>query len=127
MTPSANPSPGFARNPDKKITVKPHRGEIVVSHGDIEIARSENAKLLEEDGHPAVIYIPFDDINFAVLEKTSSRTHCPYKGDATYWQVQGGATSRQDVMWAYEAPFDEMVAIRDHGAFFPERVTIGKA
>ncbi|TIQ01611.1 MAG: DUF427 domain-containing protein, partial [Mesorhizobium sp.] len=47
-----------------------------------------------------------------------------YKGDASYWSVLPAAQAGKDAMWAYEQPFDEMIEIRDHGAFYPSKVTI---
>lgn len=121
MKTSANPSPGFARNPDKSISIAPYDGTVTVRAGDKVIASSQRAKLLAEPPYPPVLYVPFGDIDFEGLERTATSTHCPYKGDATYWSVKGGA---KDAMWAYENPFDEMTEIKNHGAFYPDRVTV---
>lgn len=87
----ANPSPGFARHPGHTITVTPHAGEVAVTAGGRIIARSSRALDLKEAGYPDVIYVPFADIDFSALEKTGAVTHCPFKGDAAYWSVRGGA------------------------------------
>lgn len=121
MKTSTNPSPGFARNPSKSITVVPYDGTVTVRADDKVIATSSRAKLLTESPYPPVLYVPFGDIDFEGLEKTTTSTHCPYKGDATYWSVKDGA---KDAMWAYENPFDEMTEIKNHGAFYPDRVTV---
>jgi uncharacterized protein (DUF427 family) len=121
MKTSGNPSPGFARNPGKSISVAPYDGTVTVRSGDKVIATSARAKLLTEAPYPPVLYVPFGDIDFGALEKTTTSTHCPYKGDASYWSVKDGA---KDAMWAYESPFDEMAEIKDHGAFYPDRVTV---
>jgi len=121
MTALKNPSPGFARNPDKSITVEPYKGAVTVRSGETVIASSTKAKVLTEAPYPPVLYVPFGDVDFGALEKTVTTTHCPYKGNASYWSVKGGA---KDAMWAYETPFDEMAEIKDHGAFYPDRVTI---
>lgn len=120
----ANPAPGFQRNPGKVITVEPYRGTVTVRTGEMVIASSTNAKLLSEAPYSSVLYIPFEDIDFSQLAKTELSTHCPYKGDASYWSVLPAAEAGKDAMWAYEQPFDEMVEIRDHGAFYPNKVTI---
>ncbi|UUP18820.1 DUF427 domain-containing protein [Nitratireductor thuwali] len=118
------PSPGFARNPDKKITVEPFAGSVTVRVADVAVAETIRAKLLKEDGYPPVLYIPFEDIGFANLEPTDTKTHCPYKGDASYWRLAMPGEPGEDLMWAYEAPYDEMAEIKDHGAFYEDRVTI---
>lgn len=85
--PTQNPAPGFARTPAKVITIMPHPGNVTVRAGNVVIARSGSAKLLAETPYPAMIYIPFADIDFSKLAKTAHATHCPYKGDASYWSV----------------------------------------
>ncbi|MER8483693.1 DUF427 domain-containing protein [Mesorhizobium sp. M1322] len=120
----ANPSPGFQRNPGKVITVAPYIGTVTVRVGDSIIASSTKAKVLTESPYPRVLYIPFEDIDFDQLRKTELSTHCPYKGDASYWSVLPAAGAGKNAMWGYEQPFDEMIEIRDHGAFYPNKVTI---
>jgi uncharacterized protein (DUF427 family) len=97
---------------------------VTVRAGDTIVASSRRAKVLSEPPYPPVLYIPFDDIDFNQLRKTQLSTHCPYKGDASYWSVVPAADAGKDAMWAYERPFDEMTEIRDHGAFYPNRVSI---
>ena len=120
----ANPAPGFQRNPDKIITIEPYVGTVTVRAGDTVIASSTKAKVLSEAPYPAVFYIPFADIDFDRLSGTEHSTHCPYKGDASYWSVLPAGEAGQNAMWAYERPFDEMTEIRDHGAFDASKVTI---
>jgi uncharacterized protein (DUF427 family) len=55
------------------------------------------------------------------LERTSHKTHCPFKGDASYFSLKGGA---ENAVWTYETPFDEMLAIKDLLAFYPDKVSI---
>jgi len=119
-----NPSPGFRNNPEHTITVEPFDKHVTVKSNGAVIAASDNALLLEEHGHQAVVYVPFADIDFGKLAATDTSTHCPFKGDASYWSVKDGT---KDAMWAYQHPYDEMLEIRDHGAFYPNRVTIETA
>ena len=119
-----NPSPGFRDHPEHTITVEPFRGVVNVRFRDAMIASTERARLLREKDHRPVLYIPFEDIYFTHLEKTATRTHCPFKGDASYWRVQGQDQSADDVMWAYEHPYDEMLEIKGYGAFYPDRVVL---
>lgn len=118
------PSPGFARNPGKIIVVEPFRGTVTVSANGVTVASSKRAKVLGEPPYAPAFYIPFDDIDFRQLQKTDHSTHCPYKGDASYWTVVAAAESGANAMWAYEHPFREMSAIGNHGAFYPDKVTI---
>lgn len=52
---------------------------------------------------------------------------CPFKGNASYWNASAVGEAADDVMWAYESPFDEMLDIKDHGAFYPNKVRIEAA
>ena len=124
METALNPAPGFQRNPSHQITVEPFDGTVVVTFSDAILASTNHAKVLREVGYSPVCYIPFKDIYFEFLTPTSTHSHCPYKGDATYWRVSAGGEALDDVMWAYEAPFDEMLAIRGHAAFYPDKVRI---
>jgi uncharacterized protein (DUF427 family) len=121
---SSNASPGFARNPSKVIKVTPQPGTVAVYAGDTEIARSTRAKALDEPPYATAIYIPFEDIHFEQLQKTAHSTHCPYKGDASYWSALPSGEKGANAMWAYEHPYDEMTGIANHGAFYPDRVRI---
>ena len=123
----ANLSPGFRRNPGKVIKVEPFKGRVVVFANSVIIASSAKAKMVTEPPYPSRFYIPFEDIDFRKLKKTDLSTECPYKGVASYWNVLPVAEVGNDAMWAYVQPFDEMAAIRNHGAFYPDRVAIDAA
>lgn len=124
MDTAANPSPGFQRNPGRRITVEPFEGIVNVSFAEAILASSDEALVLREEDYPPVFYIPFKDVYFAFLGRTDTSTHCPYKGDASYWNVTAAGESEKGVMWAYENPYDEMIRIKDHGAFYPNKVRI---
>jgi uncharacterized protein (DUF427 family) len=121
---AANPSPGFQKNPSRRITVEPFEGVVNVTFSDAIIASSDEALVLREEDYPPVFYIPFKDVYFEFLKRAATSTHCPYKGEASYWNVSAVGEAATDVMWAYERPFDEMIRIKDHGAFYPNKVRI---
>ena len=124
MQTGTNPSPGFQRNPGHCITVEPYDGVVTVSLGSTIIASTKRAMELREADYPPVFYIPFQDIYFEHLERTERRTHCPFKGDASYWLAHANGEAVDPAMWAYEMPFDEMGAIRNHGAFYENGLRI---
>jgi uncharacterized protein (DUF427 family) len=120
----ANPAPGFKSNPDRRITIELFSGTVTVTLSDAIIASSSRAKVLREGTYGPVLYIPFANIHFERLKPSETSTHCQYKGEASYWSGVVGGEIRKDVMWAYQHPYDEMLAIKDHGAFYPDRVRI---
>lgn len=117
----SNPAPGFKAHPGHTITVDPFAGTVeVIANGET-IARSTRALVLKEGTYPPVFYLPLSDVS-APITKSATLTHCPFKGDASYWNVEAGRTVIEDALWAYETPFDEMTAITNHAAFYPDRV-----
>jgi uncharacterized protein (DUF427 family) len=70
---------------------------------------------------PIVYYIPRKDVRMDRLVRSSHRTHCPFKGDASYFSVAGGP---DNAVWSYEAPYDEMLAIKERLAFYPDKFEI---
>jgi uncharacterized protein (DUF427 family) len=85
------------------------------------IADSTDAVRLEEGTYPAVYYFPRKDVRMERLERTSHRTHCPHKGDASYYSIKGGP---ENAVWSYETPLEKMAAIRALVAFYPDKVSI---
>jgi uncharacterized protein (DUF427 family) len=93
-----------------------------VTLGGAVIADSARAVRLQEAAYPPVFYIPRDDANMALLTRTTQSTHCPYKGDASYYTIEAGGRTAKDAVWSYEAPFPAVAEIAGHLAFYPNRV-----
>jgi len=110
--------------PDHPITVTPTEGRVVVRDGDRVIADTRNALTLKESTYPAVFYIPRADADMAALSKTEHHSYCPYKGEASYFSLPGNAEHAINAIWTYETPYDAVATIRDHLAFYPDRVSI---
>jgi len=105
---------------DHPISVELAEEKIIVRIGDTILAESSNALILREASLPPVFYIPRDEVAMKELSPSATRTHCPYKGDASYFSAQDGAV--KDVAWSYEEPFDHMLIIKGYLAFYPDRV-----
>ena len=110
--------------PDHPITVEPFRGRVTVRFGDGVVADTRNALVLREASYPPVFYIPREDADMAALRRTEHHTWCPYKGEASYFSLPGDEERSIDAVWSYEAPHDAVAPIRDHLAFYPDRVRI---
>ncbi|HKN51152.1 MAG TPA: DUF427 domain-containing protein [Amycolatopsis sp.] len=108
--------------PDHPITVEPTKARVVVKAGGRVIADSRNALTLQEASYPPVQYIPREDVDFNVLERTAHDTYCPYKGEASYYSLRTGDELAENVVWTYETPYDAVAQIKDHLAFYPNRV-----
>ena len=110
--------------PDHPITITQNPRRIRVTAGDIVIAESTRALSLKEAKYPAVQYLPREDANMALLERTDRTTHCPYKGDASYYSVKADGKTLENAIWTYETPFPAMTEISGHLAFYPDKVKI---
>jgi uncharacterized protein (DUF427 family) len=110
--------------PDHPITITQNPRRVRVTAGDIVIAETSKALILKEAKYPAVQYVPRQDANMALLERTDRVTHCPYKGDASYYSVKADGKTLDNAIWTYEAPFPAMTEISGHLAFYPDKVKI---
>lgn len=108
--------------PKHPITVTPTKGRVVVTVAGKVIADSRNSLTLQESTYPAVQYVPVTDVDPAVLVRTDTETYCPYKGDASYYSIDVDGKTVVDAIWEYQEPRDAVAEIKDHVAFYPDRV-----
>jgi uncharacterized protein (DUF427 family) len=97
---------------------------VVITLGGQVLADSREALTLREAKYPAVQYIPRADVDMARLSRTDHATYCPFKGDCSYYSLPGDGERGLNAVWTYEAPFSAVAAIKDHLAFYPDRVEI---
>jgi uncharacterized protein (DUF427 family) len=108
--------------PDHPIVISACADRVrVVFNGHV-IAETAQAVSLQETSYRPVLYIPREDADMRVLERSDHRTHCPYKGDASYYSVRVGDRVAENAVWSYETPFPAMSAIAGLLAFYPDRV-----
>src|ERR1700720_981713 len=93
---------------DHPISIDANVSRVVVTVGGRVIADSRNALTLREASYPAVQYIPRRDVAMAALSRGSHTTYCPYKGDASYYDIPAGGGRSLKAAWTYEAPFAAM-------------------
>ncbi|APX11826.1 DUF427 domain-containing protein [Tateyamaria omphalii] len=100
------------------ITIRKAPGTWTVRAGGAVLGESAAALELSEGDYPAVIYFPRDDIAMAFLDRTEKTTHCPHKGDASYYSVVTKSQTLDNAVWSYEDPKDGVARIKDHLAFY---------
>ena len=110
--------------PDHPITITPNPRRVRVTAGGKMIADSTSALALKEASYRIVNYIPRKDVDMTLLTRTAHATHCPYKGDASYFSIETDGRTIENAVWSYETPFPAMSAIKDYLAFYPNKVTI---
>jgi len=107
------------------ITIRPTGSRVTVRVGGTVVAETDNALSLAEASYPVAQYIPLTDVEQSLLERTTTQTYCPYKGDASYYTVTPPDGSAQtDVIWTYEHPYPSVAEIAGHVAFYPDRADI---
>jgi uncharacterized protein (DUF427 family) len=88
------------------------------------VAESNRPVLLYETGLPTRYYIPKLDVRMDLLEATHTVTHCPYKGDASYWSLKIGDKTYKDFVWGYPRPIPEIPKIENLLCFYNEKVDL---
>ena len=104
-----------------KLVIQPAGVRVRVTFNGEVVADSRDAVRLVEGDYPPVYYVPRKDVKMERLIRTSHTTHCPHKGDATYFSLCNGRTARNAV-WSYERPLEGVSAIKEHLAFYPDKV-----
>jgi uncharacterized protein (DUF427 family) len=109
-------------SPDHPITITPNPARVVVTLAGRTIADSRETLTLREANYPPVTYVPREHVDMALLSRSDHRTHCPYKGDASYYSIPLGGTRAVNAIWTYETPHAAVVEIGGYMAFYPDRV-----
>jgi uncharacterized protein (DUF427 family) len=122
MLPAINGATMKLPGPDHPIAITPNAKRVRVTLGGQVIAESTHALRLQEASYPLVFYIPRADARMDLFTKTSNASHCPYKGDASYYSVAAGGKTAENAVWSYETPFPAMAEIKEYLAFYPNRV-----
>ncbi|MFB7913007.1 DUF427 domain-containing protein [Streptomyces sp. NPDC056061] len=92
----------------------------VVRDGRV-LAESRRPLVLRETGCPVRHYLPPEDVRTELLTPSATRTHCPFKGDASYWSLPDAP----DLVWAYPEPKPDVAAIKDHFCFYDTEIVGG--
>ena len=107
------------------IAIRPTSARVTVRVGGAVVAETDNALSLAEASYPVVQYIPLADVDQSLLERTTTQTYCPYKGDASYYTVKTpDGSTETDVIWTYDHPYPSVSEIAGHLAFYPDRAEI---
>jgi uncharacterized protein (DUF427 family) len=129
--PSASPASGHAAHGATasgapagghriEITRNGHRVRVI--HQGVTMADTQAALTLAETGLPEVFYFPRGDVNMARLERSDHASHCPFKGDASYFHLRTEDGLVENAVWCYENPFDGVQQIKGYLAFYASRV-----
>lgn len=108
----------------ERITLSPAGGTVVVRAGGAVIAESAAAIRLDEAGYPPVYYIPRADVGMAFLDRSTRRSTCPHKGEASYFHIMANSGPIVDAAWSYETPKAGLEAIAGAIAFYTDKAAV---
>jgi uncharacterized protein (DUF427 family) len=104
------------------ISVEPNSSRVTVTVAGRVVADTHHALTLREASCPAVHYIPRDDVDAQALRHSDHTSYCPFKGDASHYDLQVGDIRVPAAAWTYDAPHEAVSAIKGHVAFYPDKV-----
>lgn len=102
--------------PEHRLLFEEFPRRVRAVFGSETVFDTRHGKLLHESGILPKLYVPTEDMRADLLEPTDHRTHCPFKGDATYWNVRVGDRCAENAVWAYPEPFEAASWLRGHQA-----------
>ncbi len=117
-----NSAPGYVNKPDHAVSAAPFSGRVAVLLGGKVVVDTRSALQVEETGHGMVFYFPKADIRMDLAVAGDATSYCPFKGQASYHTFVAGGRRSENAAWSYDAPYDEALALKDHLAFYPNRV-----
>ncbi|WP_112944370.1 MULTISPECIES: DUF427 domain-containing protein [unclassified Rhizobium] len=109
-------------DPDHPITIAPNSKRVLVTWNGRVVADSRKALTLKEASYPAVFYVPRDDVDMELLTRSTHKSFCPYKGEASYYSIASDGQRSENAIWSYEDPSDAVSEIKGYVAFYPDRV-----
>ncbi len=107
---------------DHPITITPNPKRVRVRFNGRVIADTTRALTLHEASLLPVQYLPREDADMSLLERSRHSTHCPYKSDAAYYSIRVDGRTAENAVWTYEEPYAAVAAIKGYLAFYPDRV-----
>lgn len=115
-------SPGHLRNPNHQVRENVLTERFQAKVDDKVVADSTNVIEVDEDGHPKRYYFPREHVDTTLLSSSDTKSTCPFKGEASYYHLNVGGKVLEDALWSYENPYDEHQALKDHVAFYDDKV-----
>ena len=118
------PGPGqrsvwsFPRPP----ALEPVAARIQVIHHGVTLADTQHALAVLETSHAPTYYVPPADVDWENIAPSERTSFCEYKGQARYHHVELPGTFVRDAAWSYPAPSRRFRALRDHVAFYAQKL-----
>ena len=112
------------RDPYTRVDILASSRHVQVLVDGIEVASSDQPRILFETGLPPRYYLPLSHVRTDLLRPSSTVSHCPYKGRARYWSVEVNGALHEDIVWSNRTPLPESTKIAGLLGFYNERVDL---
>lgn len=112
------------RDPYTRVDILASSRHVRVEVDGVTVADSDQPRILFETHLPPRYYLPLSHVRTELLRPSTSESHCPYKGTATYWSLDTGTAVHSDFVWTYRAPLPESQKIAGLACFYNERVDL---
>jgi uncharacterized protein (DUF427 family) len=117
--------PHYTPGPDHPIALARSSSHVVVRSGSVLIAETDRSLEMREASYAPVFYVPLEDAQQHLLLVSDHHTYCPYKGEASYFDViDGNGTDLTAAVWYYDDPYPAVAEIKGHVAFYADRITV---
>ena len=113
---------GLGVTPDYTVSFEAHPVRVRVVFNGVTVADSARAMVFREARYRPVFYFPPADVRLDLMERTDHHTHCPFKGNASYWTLRIGERSAENAVWSYEDPLKVATAMKGYIAFYDDRM-----
>jgi uncharacterized protein (DUF427 family) len=104
--------------PGHRLLFEPFPRRIRAVFGVETVLDTTNGMLLHESNLLPQLYLPRDDLRDDLLTPSDHHTHCPFKGDASYWSITVNGQTADNAVWSYLDPLPEARWLRDHVALY---------
>jgi len=115
---------GHPRNPYHRVDCLRSRRRLRVEAAGLTLVDTDETLAVYETALEPRLYVDRRQVRTDVLEVSTSRTYCPYKGTATYWSARIGDDVLVDVAWSYEDPLPESAPLGQLLSFDENRVSV---
>ena len=107
------------RDPYRRVDVLESSRHVAVHVDGVMMAETDRPRLLLETGMPPIWYVSLAAFNAERLRPAAQRSHCQYKGDASYWDVVTDRRTHEALVWGYPHAVRDAVGLAGHVAFAP--------
>lgn len=110
--------------PGYRVDLLPCSAKGKITHDGKILAESDACLLVQESDHDSRLYFPESDVRWENFTASEYRTTCPFKGEASYWSLQSGVDSLENVVWTYREPLPQVSGLAGYVSFDTDKLKV---